>query len=152
MNDWIPIIKEDLEDFLLPSQLAVLTSKLTQADPTLLTTIIGDMIGRMRADIGATGRNPLSEDRDRIPAELRPQLCHLVIESLQSRIPCFQLSADQIRNAQNARARLEQIARGEIPVSRPQRIGHNPFRGSEVSIECLRARKKTMNGSTLAGL
>lgn len=152
MNDWITILKEDIEDFLLPSQLAMLTSRMTQAEPTLLTTMIGDMVGRVRADIGATRTNQLSEEQDRIPAELRPQVCYLVIEALQSRIPCFQLSADQVRNAQNARARMEQIARGEIPVSRPQKIGQNPFHGNEISMTCLQAREKRMSGNRLAGL
>ena len=44
-----------------------------------------------------------------IPSACRTAACHLIIESLQSRIPDIQLTEDQIRNAQQAHTTLNDL-------------------------------------------
>ena len=44
-----------------------------------------------------------------LPSACKTAACHLVIEALQTRIPELRLSEDQVRNAQQARATLDNL-------------------------------------------
>lgn len=84
-----------------------------------LTPIINDIMARVRAEIGSHKNNKLDDHRWKIPPELVTAACHLIIESLQSRVPTMQLTHDQIRNADNARKLLVRVAKGDVKITRP---------------------------------
>lgn len=153
MNDWISLQATDLSPYLIEPQLTAL-KKLSEGKwgMAVLPSIFEDVVRCIRAYISGNGKNLLSRDEILIPTELRPVACHLAIEALQSRLPGLSLSAEQLRNAENARQQLLRISKGEIPVSRPVIPGDNFVYGSAAGVECVRARARRVNGSSLSGL
>ncbi len=97
MKHWIKIKPEDVKVYLHPAQVEALRRF---GDP--LPAIIKDITAVIRAKSGRS-----VADVEMIPAEYKSAACHLVIEALQSRIPMMRLTADQVRNANNARLFLK---------------------------------------------
>lgn len=152
MNDWILLTINDLEQYLIATQIKTLHTRVlgpNESDP--LDDIISDVTRRIRADISGNPRNLLSQDETLIPAELKPCACYLVVEALQTRLPGLKLSSEQIRNADNARQQLIRISKGEIPVSRPLNPGNNPTYGPSASMVCVHSRPYVHNAQ-LRGL
>ena len=106
---------------------SVQLKSLAQNRKSYINDIISDITAQVRAAIWNNQGITLSSDPSLIPPELMATTCHLIIEALQSRIPTLELSDDQVRNADNARAFLNRIADGKssIMINKGQ-ITRNP--------------------------
>jgi hypothetical protein len=148
MSAWSTISAKDVFDYLAAEQVSALESEALgeeQDDP--LPTIIRDIAVRIRAEIRANPSNVVDSVEYSIPPELRGAGLALVIEAAQSRLPGLDLSDDQIRLANAARALLKRVATGEIPV-----VAGEEATGTQPRIVVVRSRKNTITGRSLAGL
>jgi hypothetical protein len=115
MSDWITISPTDLYDYLAAEQAEALRSAALgagQNDP--LPTLIADVVARIRAEIAGCAANTLSPAADSIPAELRGAALALIVEAAEVRLPSLELSDDQVRLANAARALLKRVADGDL--------------------------------------
>ena len=151
MEDWITLTAEDLPTYLLAAQVRLLrTVEGSKMDP--IPALLQDVIGRIRADISASGKWPLSANASTIPAELRGAACALILEALQGRIPALRLTDDQKRSADQARELLRRIAKGEQPVSRPHKMAQVSEFMAGGGLRCVQARAHRTTAEALGGL
>ena len=102
---WIQLEKTDVSNYLVSDQLE-LFSKYDKSDS--INRIIHDICAYIQSRIPENLTvQPLALNH--LPSACKTAACHLVIESLQSRIPEIQLTEDQIRNAQQAHATLNDL-------------------------------------------
>ncbi len=102
---WILLKKEDVENYLVTDQLQLFLDFDRKGS---IDNIIRDICAyiQSRTPERLTIR-PMAPNH--IPSACRTAACHLIIESLQSRIPDIQLTEDQIRNAQQAHTTLNDL-------------------------------------------
>ena len=118
MSDWITISPTDIYDYLAAEQAEALRGAALgtgQNDP--LPTLIADVVARIRAEIAGGAGNTLSPAADSIPSELRGAALALIVEAAQSRLPSLEMSDDQVRLANAARALLKRVADGDLRVT-----------------------------------
>jgi hypothetical protein len=152
INDWIRLGEKDLETHMMRAQLGVLHGAVlgpNERDP--LPELLEAVTWQVRTAVGASGRNLLSSDGEKIPGELRADACALVLEKLQSRIPALRLTPDQVRAADQARQRLRSVEKGEVAVSRPADPAFH-LSGGRATMVCLRGRLPQVAATSLGGL
>ena len=114
---WTAIAVDDLKDTKVAAlveacQTAALGSG--QDDPT--STIIADVIARIRAEVAACRANSLDRDTTKIPADLKSLACRMIMRQCQSRLQ-LSLTEDEREEQRNDLRYLERIAKCEIPVA-----------------------------------
>ena len=120
MSAWITIAATDLNDYLVAAQVTALrTAALGSGQTDPFTRVMGDVVARIRAEIQACPRNRVSATALTIPEGLKSYACHLIIEAMQTRIPRFELSDSQKKQADEARSYLKRIAECKVPVEAP---------------------------------
>ncbi|OIO60439.1 MAG: hypothetical protein COZ46_07610 [Verrucomicrobia bacterium CG_4_10_14_3_um_filter_43_23] len=121
-TDWILIKPNDVYDYLAAPQVELLRQRaLTEGQSDPLIEIILDIVMFVRLHLPPMLQS--SQKQALIPRELKGCACRLIVEALQSRIPNIRLTPDQVRNANNARKHLLDIAKGAIRFSSfPQAI------------------------------
>lgn len=127
LMEWIRLRPEIMAYYLPDAQLSALETiarASTSAEP--LEHAIGVVVRYMRAEIAANPLNPMNEDPTTIPDVLEHVACALIVEMLQSRLPLMELSRDQSKNAQNARALLRRIAKGDLPLGPASALEDEP--------------------------
>ena len=146
--NWITITENDLLCALNKNQLDLLKAEALQRnDSSICAKVIELVVSRIRAEIAASGINMLDKNYAKIPPELKECALKLAIESLQTRIDCFEISTPQQRAADNAREILARVASGKLPVSRP-RNGIKTARKYSIShgAQQRKATRQTMEG------
>ena len=144
MSDWITLSITDVYDYLAADQADALRTEALgggQADP--LPAIIADVAARIRSEIAGHAPNSLSPTSGAVPPELRGAALALIVEAAQARLPSLEMSDDQVRLANAARALLKRVADGEVFVT--------PGGGSARTV-VVRSRRRFATGSTLIGL
>jgi len=148
MCAWSTITTEDVYDYLAAEQVAALESEALgddQDDP--LPAIIQDVAQRIRAEVRANASNVVDSTEYSIPPELRGAAMALIVETAQSRLPVLEMTDDQIRLANAARALLKRVATGEIPITAGVEAA-----GASPRIVVLKSRKNPVSGRSLAGM
>lgn len=141
--DWIFLETADIADYLANDQLTLLSNHNINEHQTPLKTIINDVCAYIQAMVPEKlCPNPMA--RNHIPNACKLCACHLVIESLQTRIPELKLSEDQVRNAQQARMTLEHFQKSWTEQSQVKKSVHK--------LEATRFRPKEITYKTLKGL
>ncbi len=152
MSTWVTIIAEDLRDYLVAAQVTALRTVALgtgQTDP--FDRVTEDVVARIRAEIQACPRNRVSVTPFTIPPDLKSYACHLIIEAMQTRIPRFELSDSQKKQADEARAYLRRIAECKIPVEMPDDPVSAPTVQSSSGISVVSAPGLTTGRTKLAG-
>lgn len=121
-----------------------------QGDP--LPTIIADVTARVRAEVRSNRRNRVERDETKLPPELKLAATHLVLESLQARLPNLALSTDQLRLMAEAHVLLARVARGEVPIATPTEPESALEASSPYGLEVVNRRRGRVTGNNLAGL
>lgn len=117
---WITLQASDLNDYLVgPQATAVRTVALAAGQSDTWTTVMTDIVNRIRSEMRSSQRNIVSETPLTIPPDLKSTAMVLIVESLQRRIPQLVLSDDQKDAANQARDYLKRIARGEVVITAP---------------------------------
>ncbi len=150
---WFTPSSTDLQPYLAAPQLEALQNTLLadgQTDP--LPDIIADVVARVRAEIRAYPPNRLSASPDAVPPELRGAVAHLALEAAQTRIPSFELTADQRRAADNARHLLTRIAGGHLRISQPDDPEDSPSGPQTGRTVTVNSRPSLASGNHLAAL
>ena len=97
--------KEDVENYLVTDQLQLFLDFDRKGS---IDNIIRDICAYIQSRTPERLTiSPMAPNH--IPSACRTAACHLIIESLQSRIPDIQLTEDQIRNAQQAHTTLNDL-------------------------------------------
>lgn len=138
---WIYLKPEDLDTYLNEFQLSrlQLTSGTVDRSKTLLATLIEDITARIRLELsGKESGCSLDSNPMHIPRELKSAASYLILEALQTRVPGLALTADQLRQCNEARMVLSRISRGELQVEGPEN-GTQPLRAPS-RIERVRSR------------
>jgi hypothetical protein len=149
---WSPLTPDDVLACLLGPQVDALRQRQLnpgQADP--LPALIADVTARVRAEIRGNRRNRVEVDPCLLPPELKLAAAHLALESLQARLPNLALSADQARLADDARALLIRVARGEVPITVPVQPAKDLEVNSPFGLDVLGHRIERITGENLAG-
>jgi len=148
MSTWSTISEDDVRDYLAADQLSALESAALdddQDDP--LPAIIQDVAQRIRAEVRANASNVVDSTDYSVPPELRGVAMALVVEAAQSRLPGLEMTDDQIRLANAARALLKRVATGEIPI-----VAGEEAAGTSPRIVVVKRRKNSVTGRSLAGM
>ena len=149
---WSPLTIPDVLACLAAPQAAALRQNALapgQCDP--LPALIADVTARVRAEIRGNRRNRVERDATLLPPELKLAAAHLVLESLQARLPNLALTADQIRLAADARGLLARVAQGGVPVTVPAQPESELEANAQFGIEVLGHRRARVTGHNLAG-
>jgi hypothetical protein len=148
MGTWNTILTEDVYDYLAAEQVAALESEALgddQEDP--LPSVIEDVAQRIRAEVRANPSNVVDSTENSIPPELRGAAMALIVEAAQARLPVLEMTDDQVRLANAARALLKRVATGEIPITAGVEAT-----GTSPRIVLVKSRKNPVTGRSLAGL
>jgi hypothetical protein len=141
MLTWIEISPADLTHYLADQPLNLLHDNTTD-DP--LIPIVADVCAWVVSFVPEPWRRPPSTQS--VPIATKRLACALIVEALQSRVPEWRLSEDQVRNAQTARETLVRMAETwKNELAYPNGC---PNQGMQV----VRFRKNTVNHKTLRGL
>ena len=136
-NNWITIDPKDVETYLVPTQVKILTTHKALCEENPLEPIIADVTNAIRLKV-----DPENETEEgTIPPGLKMQACILIIEALQSRLPDFVLSKDQANNIKNAWKFIDECAK--------QKPGKTS--SSYGAIKVVKSRKNNVSGSKLKG-
>ncbi len=152
MLTWIEIHAEDVANYLANDQLQLLRTQHLGESKDPLLAIIGDVCNFLKSFVPRVWQK--STTPNAVPTGCKLLAIFLIIEALQSRVPEFQLSTDQVRNAQNARHALERLTQvWEKEIKEEKNPDPKTDQTStEQRIEALRFRKNTVNNKTLNGL
>jgi hypothetical protein len=151
---WITLDVDDLAAYLNAPQLAALKSNSLQSgqsDP--VTDIIDEVSAGIRLEIATCGTNTLSATASSIPPELKAEAAALIIEAAQTRLSiALELSADQVRAANNARKKLERIARCDLKVSTPATPETTETAQQSTGISIVKSRTQRASPTAMNGL
>jgi hypothetical protein len=150
---WIVIQETDLNDYLVGAQATALkTAALAAGQENTWTTIMTDVVNRIRSEMRSSPRNVVSETPLTIPPDLKSTAMVLIVEALQRRIPSLKLSESQKDAADQARDYLKRIARGEVVITAPPDplTPDDQQRGTPAVV--VRADRKIATGRNLRGL
>ncbi|MCE0484231.1 MAG: hypothetical protein LV479_08345 [Methylacidiphilales bacterium] len=150
---WITLQSSDLNDYLVgPQASAVRTAALAAGQGDTWANVSTSIITFIRSKIRASLRNQVSATPNTIPPDLKDTAMALIVERLQTRIPQLKLSDDQVRNANNARKYLDQIANNEAVITAPPDplIPDDQQRGTPITV--VRSNPRELSRRTLRGL
>jgi hypothetical protein len=156
MSNWTSISSADVYDYLAAEQAAALQSEALgtgQSDP--LPRLIADVVSRVRAEVRAHGSNVVDAATGTVPPELRGAAMALIVEAAQARLPSLDMTADQIRLANAARALLKRVADGDVAVaagSVTTTTTPETTDASAVKFVLVKSRNNPVTGASLAGL
>src|ERR1700722_8202588 len=120
MPAWLTIQLSDLNNYLVGAQVTALnTAALATGQSDRFTTIMTDMVNRIRTKIEGCPRNHISATPLTIPPELKWVACYLIIEAMQAAVPGLQLTTDQRAQIASANEQLTRIADCKEVVSTP---------------------------------
>lgn len=120
MPSWITLSLADLNNYLVGAQVTALnTSALAAGQTDRFTSVMTDMVNRIRLKIEGCPRNHISATPLTIPPELKWAACYLIIEAMQAAVPGLKLTDDQRNQIAKANEQLLRIADGKEVVSTP---------------------------------
>ena len=106
--EYIKLQEQHILDYLGSNQIELLKSAQNFGDRNPLDCILLDICAYVRSFV--PNRFVDESMGTKIPIETKAFACFLAIEALQSRLPELLMTADQIRNANNARLGLEKLS------------------------------------------
>ena len=139
---WTLLEAKHISDYLIQDQLSVVNNFREKGDPKHIDAVIKDICAYIQNRVPQKF-HPNPTVPNHLPTACKTAACHLVIEALQSRLPDLKLSEDQIRNAQQARKTLDDLAAMWEKQSNPKVT--NP------RIEAVHYRRRDARQSTLKG-
>ena len=139
---WTLLEAKHISDYLIQDQLSVVNNFREKGDPKHIDAVIKDICAYIQNRVPQKF-HPNPTVPNHLPTACKTAACHLVIEALQSRLPDLKLSDDQIRNAQQARKTLDDLAAMWEKQSNPKVT--NP------RIEAVHYRRRDARQSTLKG-
>src|SRR5580704_16912281 len=120
MPAWLTIQLSDLNNYLVGAQVTALnTAALATGQSDRFTSIMTDMVNRIRVKIEGCPRNHISATPLTIPPELKWAACYLVIEAMQAAVPGLKLTDDQRNQIAKASEQLTRVADCKEVVSIP---------------------------------
>jgi hypothetical protein len=120
MPSWITLSLADLNNYLVGAQVTALNSSaLAAGQSDRFTSIMTDMVNRIRVKIEGCPRNYISATPLTIPPELKWCACYLIIEAMQAAVPGLKLTDDQRNQIAKANEQLTRIADCKEVVSVP---------------------------------
>ncbi len=120
MPAWITISLTDLNNYLVGAQVTALNSTaLASGQSDRFTSIMTDMVNRIRVKIEGCPRNHISATPLTLPPELKWAACYLIIEAMQAAVPGLKLTEDQRNQINKANDQLTRIADCKEVVSTP---------------------------------
>lgn len=153
MSKWITITVEDLYDYLAAEQVAALQSEALgsgQSDP--LPTLIADVTEYIRAEIRGNSGNDVDSAEGAIPPELRSAAIALIVEAAQARLPALELSDDQVRLANAARALLKRVASGDVAIEAATADGSSGVVTASGTAVLVKSRSRFLSSSSLESM
>ena len=139
---WTLLEAKHISDYLIQDQLSVVNNFREKGDPKHIDAVIKDICAYIQNRVPQKFHpNPTAPNH--LPTACKTAACHLVIEALQSRLPDLKLSDDQIRNAQQARKTLDDLAAMWEKQSNPK--------VTDPRIEAVHYRRRDARQSTLKG-
>ena len=139
---WTFLETKHISDYLIHDQLTLVNRAREKGDPKHIEAILDDTCAYIQNRIPQKFHpNPMAHNH--IPVACKTAACHLVIEALQSRLPDLKLSEDQIRNAQQARKTIDDLAAMWEKQSNPKI--------TDPRIEAVYYRRRDARQSTLKG-
>lgn len=142
---WTTITPENIKIYLHSTQMQLL-----QQDPSFLgegfviEKLIHDAIAELQLELNKTLYKNKEAATNEVPEGLLKSVCYLVIESLHGRFPLIQLTPDQIKNADQARALIARFREAEGEALAQQTIS--------AAVDLLSARVPAVTAQTLKGL
>lgn len=153
MPAWTVLTPDSLLPYLAAKPLSALRTKALAADqPDPVEAILADITTRVRAEVRGHRPNRVSATAHAVPPELESATIALAVEAATRRLPGLPLSAEQRRAAEEARALLVRVARGEVPVSRPDDPEEPDSAQRTGSVETLASRTNPLTGKRLRHL
>jgi len=149
MLTWTEIHTEDVANYLANDQLQLLRTQHLGESKDPLLAITSDVCNLVKSFVPKKWN---TSTPNAVPSECKLLAIFLIIEALQSRVPELQLSADQVRNAQNARHALDRLAQLWEKEFEQEQKPKEEKQVTEQRIEAVRYRKNTVNNKTLEGL
>ena len=120
MPSWITLSLADLNNYLVGAQVTALNSSaLAAGQSDRFTSIMTDMVNRIRVKVEGCPRNYISATPLTIPPELKWCACYLIIEAMQAAVPGLKLTDDQRNQIAKANEQLTRIADCKEVVSVP---------------------------------
>ena len=139
---WTLLEAKHISDYLIQDQLSVVNNFREKGDPKHIDAVINDICAYIQNRVPQKFHpNPTASNH--LPTACKTAACHLIIEALQSRLPDLKLSDDQIRNAQQARKTLDDLAAMWEKQSNPK--------VTDPRIEAVHYRRRDARQSTLKG-
>ena len=139
---WTLLEAKHISDYLIQDQLSVVNNFREKGDPKHIDAVIKDICAYIQNRVPQKF-HPNQAALNHLPTACKTAACHLVIEALQSRLPDLKLSDDQIRNAQQARKTLDDLAAMWEKQSNPK--------VTDPRIEAVHYRRRDARQSTLKG-
>lgn len=151
MAAWITISVNDLYPLMVSEQLDALRSEELapgQADP--FTEIAPAVIAKVRSYIGSNRENLVDSDPAKIPAELKLDVCYLVIAPMMIRLG-LPLTSDQQKQVDLAHTTLIALRDKQLLVSKPDSpVTPNVQQGG--SVQVVHSAPRSATSDTLRNL
>lgn len=150
-QDWVVIIPEDLDDYLLGAGMVALRTKALaagQIDP--FTNTMNTVTNRIRAEIAKL--MVLSDTDNAVPLDLKWCACVLILEQMHARIPTLRLIDNYQEILKDARDYLKRVNAGKVWVAAPSDPAAVPYIQSEVAPVVIRSSTRQCTASTMAGI
>jgi hypothetical protein len=148
---WAIITTADLNHYLVAAQVTALrTAALGAGQTDPFNEVMPTVTARIRSICSTNGR-VISATANSVPPEVKDIACYLILEELQTRLPGLKLTEEQVRQTENGRDYLKQIARGEAVISDPLDPITPPVQAGG-AIKIITSRERIATRETLKGL
>ena len=150
---WVTVSREDLKMYVVSALVeAIDSAALGDAQLDRFTQVHADTIAEVRVAAKGKTSNVLDSDPAKIPQSLRSAACWIICQYMAQGLG-VEMTEAQLNEVTQARQRLSDVARGDVPVEVPDSPDTTPdVQTAANAVQLVRSSTRVYTRESMAGL